>query len=72
VVAAPERIESDVDPTFTGMDTGATTWVPEALPSALVVVSAAFAAVAPRAINPPAKRVPSSPLRIMLCIMLFS
>lgn len=63
---------SEVEPTEIGADTGATTWVPDRSPSCPLVVSAALAAVAPRAISPPAKHVPRRHLRIVEFMMIFS
>ncbi|MCY1237907.1 hypothetical protein D9M72_506200 [compost metagenome] len=68
-VESPSR-PNDVVPTVIGAVTGATTWVPEARPSEPLVVSAALAAVVPRASSPPAKRVLSSPLRIFACMVI--
>ena len=61
-VAAESDFESPrtltaLPPTLTGRETTASTRVPESTPSS-PEVSAAFAAVAPRRVNPPAKRTP--------------
>ncbi|YCH07780.1 hypothetical protein ACTAQJ_22370 [Arthrobacter sp. alpha11c] len=63
---------NDVAPVLTGAVTGATTCVPERVPSFPLVVSAALAAVPPRAIKPPAKHVPIRHLRIVEFIVIFS
>ncbi|BCW37324.1 hypothetical protein StoSoilA2_33800 [Arthrobacter sp. StoSoilA2] len=63
---------NDVEPVLTGAVTGATTCVPERVPSFPLVVSAALAAVPPRAIKPPAKHVPIRHLRIVEFIVIFS
>ncbi|MFE4080470.1 hypothetical protein [Paenarthrobacter sp. YIM B13468] len=63
---------NDVAPMLTGAVTGATTCVPERVPSFPLVVSAALAAVPPRAIKPPAKHVPIRHLRIVEFIVIFS
>lgn len=67
---SPKRPKA-VDPTLMGAVTGATTCVPERTPS-WPLVSAAFAAVAPTAIRPPAKHVPMRHLRNVAFIVIFS
>ncbi|GAB6859765.1 hypothetical protein [Microbacterium xylanilyticum] len=58
--------------TVTGIDTGATTWVPDPIASSPEVVSAAFAADAPSRVIPPAMSVPQracfTKVRMMLLL----
>ncbi|GAA2846736.1 hypothetical protein GCM10010523_03560 [Paenarthrobacter ilicis] len=66
------RIPRDVALRLMGAETGATTWVPERIPSLPLVVSAALAAVALRTIMPPAKHVPSRHLRRVVFMVIYS
>lgn len=66
------RMPTEAGLRLTGAAAGATTCVPERSPLLPLVVSAALAAVAPRAMRPPAKHVPSRHLRIVEFMMIFS
>ncbi|BCW64173.1 hypothetical protein StoSoilB22_31460 [Arthrobacter sp. StoSoilB22] len=72
VAAESPNSPSDVPPRLIGAVTGATTCVPERIPSLPLVVSAAFAAVALRTIMPPAKHVPMRHLRMVVFIVVLS
>ncbi|NQD89130.1 hypothetical protein HP499_15185 [Paenarthrobacter sp. CM16] len=72
VAAESPKSPREVAPVVIGAVTGATTCVPERSPSLPEVVSAALAAVALRAIMPPAKHVPMRHLRRVVFMMIFS
>ncbi|WP_354512140.1 hypothetical protein [Paenarthrobacter sp. 4246] len=72
VAAESPNSPSEVAPAEIGAVTGAMTCVPETSPSFPEVVSAALAAVALRAIMPPAKHVPMRHLRKVLFMVIFS
>ncbi|WP_429388190.1 hypothetical protein [Paenarthrobacter sp. TE4293] len=72
VAAESPNSPREVAPVVTGAFTGATTCVPERIPSLPLVVSAALAAVALRTIMPPAKHVPRRHLRRVVFIVIFS